>query len=490
MEQRLFATVGLLIFAVTLPPFGALVCGTIVVIQIAPMALRPLIACLPARPPSAARNSAPPWFSVHVATHCEPHLLVTATLRALLDQDWPADSYEIIVMDNNTAEPALWKPVERFRAAHPGRIRFLHRTGVKGAKAGALNIALDHADLRATHIVTVDADYVVARDFLHRAAAALHKTGADYVQFPQSYTGTAIAAPGIDAELEEYFRTNAAKAGEAEAVLLTGTLCVISRAALVAAGRWSGVTTTEDAELGVRLCNGGYSGRFINQIVGKGLLPLLLRDLEKQRYRWCSGNAQTLCRHARMIFTAAGSLTLAKRLVILSQLTAWFNLALVPFVLLTAWLLTGQGHTIAALLAGCAIVLSLCDIVMRVLARGWRDGLPLGIVLRALACRIALAPPSAKATFDAVTGTPLTFIVTDKTGGSARSGTDAPQCALVLCILALFLLVTVRPTDPVILAALGALGALMLPLPAAILTIRSLRVYRDAVMLPPGRAVA
>lgn len=466
---------------------GAAICGAIVLVQIALFALRPLVACLPVHPSRVARNSVAPWFSVHVATHCEPPQLVIATLRALLTQHCPTGGYEIIVMDNNTADPALWKPVERFCAGHAGRIKFLHRTGVRGAKAGALNIALAHTDPRATHIVTVDADYIVSKNFLTHAAAALARTAADYVQFPQAYNGTASAAPGVDAELEEYFRTNAASADDTEAVLLTGTLCVISRTALIAAGGWSGATTTEDAELGVRLCNAGFSGRFINQVVGEGLLPLSLRELERQRYRWCSGNAQTLMRHARLVFGPAGSLTLAKRLAILSQLTAWFNLAMVPCLLLSALLVTGQGHTVPAVLAGVAIVLSLCDIVARVLARSCRDRLPPGVALSALACRIALAPQSAKATFDALTGCRLKFLVTDKTGGNRPALSALPLCPLLIFIIAVLLFAIAQPADPIVLTALAAL---MLPLPAAVLTSTSLRAYRGAVSAPAQGAAA
>nr|WP_255014368.1 glycosyltransferase family 2 protein [Roseovarius sp. M141] len=453
----------------------------VLVIQITLIGIRPIIACLPARLTRGQRNVATPRFSIHVATHSEPPDMVIYTLRTLLDQDWSGNGYEIIVMDNNTTDPALWKPVERFCAAYPDRITFLHWMGVSGAKAGALNIALEHTGADATHIVTVDADYVVHRDFLSRATEALHRTGADYVQFPQSYIATTTTAPGIDAELEEYFRTNAAVADEAEAVLLTGTLCVISKPALSAAGGWSGATTTEDAELGVRLCHAGFTGRFINQVVGKGLLPLSLRDLEKQRYRWCSGNVQTLLRHGSKILTPTGNFNLHKRLVILSQLTAWFSLSLVPFALLTVWLLTGQGHTVAITLAAGAIALNLCDITIRVVARGLRDRLALPVVLHALACRIALAPQSAKATFDALTGSRLKFVVTDKSGDKAHAADFLSGCHLMIFITSVLLLIGVQPGDPLILAALLTL---LLPLPAALLTDRSLRAYRKAIVPP------
>ena len=486
MGIRVFTVFGVLVLAAAFPAAGAVVCAAILSVQLSLIAVRPILAYMPARVSPGQRHGKAPLFSIHVATHAEPPDLVIATLCALLDQDWSCRSYEIIVMDNNTVNPALWKPIERFCAAHPDRIKFLHRTGVVGAKAGALNIALQHTHPEASHIVTVDADYVVRRDFLSRAAEALDKTGADYVQFPQSYIGTATAAPGVDAELEEYFRANATVADEAEAVLLTGTLCVIAKKALFAAGGWSGATTTEDAELGVRLCCAGFTGRFINLVVGQGILPLSLKDLEQQRYRWCSGNFQTLLHHLGTLLTPAVGFNLHKRLVIVSQLSAWFNLALIPSFLLMAWLLTGQGQSTAATLAAGVIVLTLCDITMRVIGRGLRDGLPPSVMLHALACRVALAPQSAKATLDALTGIRLRFVVTDKFSGGAPRAADLPACQTSLGIIAVALLIGIQPEDPLIIAALLTL---MLPLPSALVTDRSLRTYRNSIAQPKMEAV-
>ncbi|MFX0546233.1 glycosyltransferase family 2 protein [Roseovarius sp. S1116L3] len=479
MKLGLLTVCAVLILSAVIPAVGLVVCLVIMAVQITLMALRPIVACLPTRLPRSRQNVAAPRFSIHVATHSEPPELVIRTLRALLDQDWPHGDYEIIVMDNNTADPSLWQPVQRFCASYPDRVVFLHQTGVQGAKAGALNISLEHTDPKATHVVTVDADYSVHRDFLSLAAEALRRTGADFVQFPQSYAGTATTAPGVDAELEEYFRTNAAAADEAEAVLLTGTLCVISKEALIAVDGWSSATTTEDAELGVRLCNAGYAGRFINQVVGEGLLPFSLKDLEKQRYRWCSGNVQTLLRHIWTILMPAGVFNAHKRLVVVSQLTAWFNLTLIPCALLTLWLLTGHGHSLAATVAASIIVLGLSDIAMRVAARALRDNQPPSVLFHALACRIALAPQSAKATFDALTGSHLSFIVTDKFCGKDASAHEPHSCHILLFLTATILLITVPSANPLVV---GALMTLMLPLPAALVTDRSLHAYRETIV--------
>nr|WP_324753266.1 glycosyltransferase family 2 protein [Roseovarius sp. Pro17] len=413
--------------------------------------------------------------------------MVIHTLQSLLKQDWPASDYEIVVMDNNTLNNDLWRPVEAFCAQYPDRLKFAHRMNVRGAKAGALNIALELTRADATHIVTVDADYVVQRDFLSIASSALQRTGADYVQFPQSYRGTGEVAAGVDAELEEYFRSNAMIADDAEAVLLTGTLCVISRDALEAVGGWSGVTTTEDAELGVRLCHAGYAGRFINQVVGQGLLPLSLSDLEKQRYRWCSGNLRTLLRHLPIILGQASSLKLQQRLVVITQLTAWFNLALVPAVLLLTALLLDRAPAALVAFAAATIVLSLLDIVLRVTERGINEARSPSMILAALACRIALAPQSAKATLDGLLGVKLQFVVTNKSGAEEQQNRPAPIGHMVLFIVSLCTLIVVGPTHLLVIAALFTL---MLPLPAALLTNKSLRSYRTSIALDRVRATA
>lgn len=465
----------LIVATVLVPMAASLICSAILLVQFALIASRMLSGALTPVASAHPRRAYRPVFSVHVATHNEPPDLVIATLAALAAQTWPHSDYEVIVMDNNTADPALWHPVSDACRELGSGFRFLHRTGVKGAKAGALNIAMDERRPDATHIVTVDADYVVKPGFLEMAAAALNRTDADYIQFPQAYRGALDLVGGIDAELEEYFRTHARMADGAEAVLLTGTLCVISTEALLAVGGWSDRTITEDAELGVRLCGSAYTGRYISEEVGTGLLPLSLRDLQQQRYRWASGNLQTLRHHARVVLLGGNTLTLCQRAAILSQLTAWSNLSLVPVVSLLIALLWGVTQPALIAVASASIVLSVTDIVARLLLRGRSDGLPFGIQLRAICNRLALAPVSARATFDAIVGKRLTFLITDKAGKMGRSG-DLPAQQLLLFACAAL---AIGPALQSGSLAAAAVLMLMLPLPSAVLTASALRRYRE-----------
>ncbi len=269
-----------------------------------------------------------PFFSIHVASHNEPADVVCSTLNALARIKYPC--FEVIVIDNNTSDRTLWEPVSRHCSTLGARFTFLHRMNVLGAKAGALNIARRYADACTDYIVTVDADYKVSDDILVQARSAFELTGADYVQFPQSYEIQYASQLSLATELGDYFDRYAQGTARDKSMLLTGTLSVISVGALDQAGGWPTQTVTEDAELGIELQRQSFHGVFINHEVGQGLLPPSGSELRKQRHRWITGNVQVLIRaFGRFPHKVSLSHTL--------QLSAWCSFIAVPYFLLV-WL--------------------------------------------------------------------------------------------------------------------------------------------------------
>lgn len=417
-------------------------------------------------------NDRPCVFSVQIATHDEPPALVIATLESLVAQIGPPP-FEVIVMDNNTADPRAWHPVRAWCAARGRRFRFLHRDDVVGAKAGALNIALAETDPAATHVVVVDADYQMTPDFLANAAQALRVHGADFVQFPQAYRFAETAA-GLALELSDYFTRHARVADAADAMLLTGTLSVIDRHALVAAGGWSAATLTEDAALGLRLRAMGYHGRLDSRVGGRGLLPLDFAGLASQRYRWAAGNLASLGGIVRLPSRTAAH--------VFAQLTAWTNLALPATACLAgAWLRLVQVGSDAADPASSRVVglatLCLCLVLLGAVAPLIATAPRAGTrpVLAAAAARIALLPSAARGTVDGLLGTAGSFRRTPKSPAGARD--TVPALLIVLAGLGLAMLV-LPAGGP--LARLGA-GLLILPAAGALLTARLLANYRAAL---------
>ncbi|MEO5866003.1 MAG: glycosyltransferase family 2 protein [Sphingomonas sp.] len=266
-----------------------------------------------------------PFVSVHVAIHDEPADLVIATLEALARSDYPA--FEVIVVDNNTPDPATWIPVSKRVGSLGERFRFYHFDGVEGAKAGALNLALELSDPGTAYVAIVDADYQVASDFIVTAVAACGPT-VQFVQFPQAYR-CATGADDVVSELSAYFAIFPRAANRTQASLLTGTLSMISIEALRQVGGWPTRSITEDAELGLLLWSAGARGRYIDREAGHGLLPMDLAGLRLQRIRWVTGNIQTLIGGRQALLRAPAGF-----LAVLAQLTAWLGLLAVPLATL------------------------------------------------------------------------------------------------------------------------------------------------------------
>lgn len=133
---------------------------------------------------SQLQNS--PKVSIHIAICNEPSELVIKTIRAALQLQYK--NYEIIVLDNNTSDKKLWKPVQQFCNRYPEIVTFKHFDKLEGYKAGALNQCLKLMHPDTSYIFTVDADYILRPDSLNKAVQAIDGTDAAVVQFPQHYS--------------------------------------------------------------------------------------------------------------------------------------------------------------------------------------------------------------------------------------------------------------------------------------------------------------
>src|SRR5204863_1972246 len=94
---------------------------------------------------------------------------------------------------------------------------------------------------------------------------------------------------------------------ENNAIIVHGTMCLIRRTALEAAGGWSSDTIVEDTDLGLGVIEQGWGALYANRRYGWGLLPNTFEAFKKQRYRWASGGAQIIKKHWRR-FLPGGSL--------------------------------------------------------------------------------------------------------------------------------------------------------------------------------------
>jgi glycosyl transferase family 2 len=253
-----------------------------------------------ARPPARRPGGRVPRVSVHVPCHAEPPHIVIGTLERLARLDYP--DFEVLVIDNNTADPWLWLPVAATCQRLGSRFRFFHVEGITGAKAGALNWALPHACPRAELIAVVDADYQVRPGWLRDLAAYFADPSVGFVQCPHAYRDFSGSALGRWANWEYvvFFATGMVSLDEAGSGLTVGTMSLIRRAALAAAGGWATWCLTEDSELAIRIHALGYRSVYLTEPYGRGLIPETFDGYRRQRYRWTYGPVQEFWRHWRL----------------------------------------------------------------------------------------------------------------------------------------------------------------------------------------------
>ena len=167
--------------------------------------------------------------------------------------DYPR--YEVIVIDDNTDDEALWRPVEAWCRRHG--VEFAHLENWPGYKSGALNYALRHlTDPRAELIGVVDSDYQIKPEFLRRCAGAFADPWIGLVEAPQDYRGWQGAAyyRRLYYSYKYFFAIAQPSRNERDgAISFAGTMGLIRRVALDELGGWDEWCITEDAELSLRL---------------------------------------------------------------------------------------------------------------------------------------------------------------------------------------------------------------------------------------------
>ncbi len=266
-----------------------------------------------------------PKVSLHLAICNEPAELVKQTLTSLAALDYP--DFEVLVIDNNTKDPAVWQPVADYCAQLGPRFRFFSLGKWPGFKAGALNFALQETAADAQIIGVVDSDYIVRRDWLRSLTPYFERAQVAFVQAPQDHReweGDRFKEM-MNWEYAGFFHIGMVHRNERDAIIQHGTMTLIRRAALEEMNGWSEWCICEDAELGLRLYQQGYESVYVNEVFGKGLTPHSYAGYKGQRFRWTYGAVQIIKHHWRSLWSAkASKLTAGQRYHFLTGWLPWF----------------------------------------------------------------------------------------------------------------------------------------------------------------------
>jgi cellulose synthase/poly-beta-1,6-N-acetylglucosamine synthase-like glycosyltransferase len=263
--------------------------------------------------------------SIHIPAYREPPEMLRQTLDSVAQLDWP--NFECVVVINNTPDPAFWEPIEDHCKLLGERFKFVRADRLEGFKAGALRLALEHTAPETEIIGVLDADYVVRPDWLKDLVPAFADPAVGLVQAPQDHrdASRSIMQVAMNREYAGFFDIGMVERNEANAIIVHGTMCLIRREALAAAGGWSSDTIVEDADLGLTLLERGWRAHYTQQRYGWGLLPSDFAAYKRQRHRWAYGGIQLIKKHWRAFLPGGSRLTPQQRSQYLFGWLTWLG---------------------------------------------------------------------------------------------------------------------------------------------------------------------
>jgi cellulose synthase/poly-beta-1,6-N-acetylglucosamine synthase-like glycosyltransferase/exo-beta-1,3-glucanase (GH17 family) len=269
-----------------------------------------------------------PKVSLHLPIHNEPPLMVRKTLEALAKVDYP--NFEVLVMDNNTKDDAVWMPVKEDCERLGERFRFFHLENWPGFKAGAINHALEQTAPDAEIIALIDSDYVLSPDWLKSMVPYFDNPQVGFIQSPQDYRDRHQSTFKEFSywEYAGFFNIGMVQRNEYNAIIQHGTMTMIRKSALIEVGRWSEWCICEDSELGIRLYEAGYDSVYVKDSFGKGLMPDTFSGYMTQRFRWVYGAMQIIKAHWRSFLPTSKKLTAAQKYYFIAGWLPWFSDAL------------------------------------------------------------------------------------------------------------------------------------------------------------------
>ncbi len=284
----------------------------------------------PANPTPSRR-----WrVAVLIPTYNEPPEVLLPTIAAAVALE---PEHETWVLDDGR-RPAIRDLAEQLGA------QYLTRPDNRHAKAGNLNHALGVID--ADIVAVLDADHVPTARFLIATLPYFDDPKVAFVQTPQdfynldSFEHQRRWNGQIFNEEAVFYRVIAPAKNRWSAPFWCGTCALVRVEALRSVGGVATESVTEDIHTTIRMYRAGWTGRYHNEVLARGLAPEDAEAYLLQRHRWALGAMQVL-RLENPLFRPG--LTLAQRLAFATTLFGWFDSwrALAYIVLPMVVVLTG-----------------------------------------------------------------------------------------------------------------------------------------------------
>ncbi|MBO0469394.1 glycosyltransferase family 2 protein [Enterococcus sp. DIV0242_7C1] len=255
--------------------------------------------------PPKLKNGQIPFVSIMVPAHNEG-IVIVRTVEALLNFSYPADRYEVIVINDNSSDNSA-ELLEALGKEFPTRnLKVINTDAVTGGKgkSNALNIGFKEA--KGEVIAIYDADNTPEAHALTYLVAELmdgNEYGAVIGKFRTRNKDTNLLTRFINIEtLAFQWMAQAGRFELFKLCTIPGTNFVVRRSIIEAIGGWDDKALAEDTEISFRIYMMGYKIKFQPKAVTWEQEPQTLSVWFRQRTRWVKGNIYVIVKNAKLIF--------------------------------------------------------------------------------------------------------------------------------------------------------------------------------------------
>ena len=252
-----------------------------------------------------------PSVDIFIPTYNEAPELLSITVAAAKQVDYPEGKLNVYVLDDGGTEAKLSNPNQEAREEALERQQLIqnlcrefgaeYRTREKNehAKAGNVNYAFERT--KGDLILVLDADHVPTSDILMRTVGYFQdREDIFLVQTPHFMINADPIERNLDtfrrmpSENEMFYRSIQRGLDFWDASFFCGSAAILRRKALEETGGLSTETITEDAETALTLHAKGWHSVYVARPMVAGLAPETFSGLVVQRTRWAQGMVQIL----------------------------------------------------------------------------------------------------------------------------------------------------------------------------------------------------
>ena len=250
-----------------------------------------------------------PFVTVQLPVYNEMHV-VERLLEAAAGIDYPADKFEIQVLDDSTDETTeiITSKIALLQEKKIV-IRHIRRQSRRGFKAGALKYGLSVA--KGDFIAVFDADFLPPKDFLNRTIPFFADSSVGMVQTNWGHINkeTSLLARLQAMALDGHFTIEQQGRNAAGYFInFNGTAGIWRKQTILDAGNWQADTLTEDLDLSYRAQMKGWHFKYLENFITPAELPPLVSALKSQQFRWTKGGAETARKNLKKLLVSKLSL--------------------------------------------------------------------------------------------------------------------------------------------------------------------------------------